>query len=298
MRPAPPELVARIASGAATLCRCWKLTRRDGVVLGFTDHDRKLAFDEVSYEPESGFTASEIETSLGLSVGGAEAQGALSSARIAPEDLAGGLYDRARIELWLVDWRDPAARFLLSSATIGETRRNRGHFTAEMRGLAHALNIPGGRVYQRACDAELGDARCGVNLERPAFRAAVLVAEVARKTRFRVTGADAFEAAFFLRGVIRWSAGSNPGLLSQIRADDAAASGGGRWIQIWHPPPRPIAPGDALFLFAGCDKRLETCRMRFANALNFRGFPDIPGDDAANSYPNSGDNMDGGSLND
>jgi uncharacterized phage protein (TIGR02218 family) len=42
--------------------------------------------------------------------------------------------------------------------------------------------------------------------------------------------------------------------------------------------PEPIAAGDTLSAVIGCDKALSTCRTRFANTANFRGFPSIPGD--------------------
>lgn len=294
MRPAPPELVARIASGAATLCRCWKLTRRDGVVLGFTDHDRKLEFDEVSYEPESGFTASAIETDLGLSVGGSEAEGALSSERISAADIDAGLYDGAGVELWLVDWRDPATRYLLSAAEIGEITRGRGHFRAEMRGLAHRLNVPVGRSYQRSCDAALGDGRCRVNVTSPTFRGSGAIVETASATSLRVAGLEAYARGWFTRGVLTWVGGPNAGAQAEIKADRAV--GASRWLDLWTPPPRDPAPGHGFTAVAGCDKRWETCRTRFGNHLNFRGFPHIPGDDAVNSYPNSGDNLNGGRL--
>ena len=51
-----------------TLCWCWRLTRRDGVNMGFTDHDRDLQFDGTTFEAAAGFTASEIRRSVGLSV--------------------------------------------------------------------------------------------------------------------------------------------------------------------------------------------------------------------------------------
>jgi uncharacterized phage protein (TIGR02218 family) len=35
---------------------------------------------------------------------------------------------------------------------------------------------------------------------------------------------------------------------------------------------------------AGCDKRFETCRTKFANAVNFRGFPHLPGNDFVVAY--------------
>ena len=55
---------------------------------------------------------------------------------------------------------------------IGQVRRGRLAFVAEVRSLAHLLNQTVGRTFQHACDAELGDARCGVDLDDPAFKGA------------------------------------------------------------------------------------------------------------------------------
>ena len=64
------------------------------------------------------------------------------------------------------------------------------------------------------------------------------------------------------------------------------------------PMPEPIAVGDAFTVTAGCDKAFSTCHDRFANAVNFRGFPHIPGNDFVISYPVQGEpGHDGSSLN-
>lgn len=44
-----------------------------------------------------------------------------------------------------------------------------------------------------------------------------------------------------------------------------------------------------------CDKRWATCVGRFANGINFQGFPDIPGDDFLTAVPVEGGRNDGGS---
>ena len=38
-------------------------------------------------------------------------------------------------------------------------------------------------------------------------------------------------------------------------------------------------------LVEGCDRRLATCRDRFANAVNFRGEAHLPGNDLLTRYP-------------
>ena len=46
-----------------------------------------------------------------------------------------------------------------------------------------------------------------------------------------------------------------------------------------------VAAGTAIEIFEGCDKRLATCSARFANAVNFRGEPHLPGNDLLTRYP-------------
>ena len=67
-------------------------------------------------------------------------------------------------------------------------------------------------------------------------------------------------------------------------------------IDLWRAAQAPIAAGDAFDIFAGCDKSAATCRAKFSNFDNFRGFPHIPGEDWATVYPNADENHDGGSL--
>ena len=46
----------------------------------------------------------------------------------------------------------------------------------------------------------------------------------------------------------------------------------------------------------GCDRQLSTCRDRFDNVANFRGFPHIPGNDFVLKYPRDDDALEGGAL--
>lgn len=142
MKSIPPLLQARLDSGATTLCWCWRLTTRTGQSHGFTDHDRPLVFDGTTFEASAGFTASEIRDSLGLGVDDLEVESALSSAHLSEAALAAGDFDNAAIEIFRVDWTDPALRVLMRSGSLGEVRRGTRAFTAEVRGLAHVLQQP------------------------------------------------------------------------------------------------------------------------------------------------------------
>ena len=71
-------LAAHLATGTTTVCHAWAITRGDGVVLGFTDHDRDLSFDGVDFRAGTGLTAMALQQETGLSVDNSEAIGALS----------------------------------------------------------------------------------------------------------------------------------------------------------------------------------------------------------------------------
>ncbi|KQT58161.1 beta tubulin [Methylobacterium sp. Leaf456] len=277
MRAIPAALAARLEGGATTLCRCWALHRRDGVSFGFTDHDRDLSFGGLTYEARTGLEAAEASVELGFAVGGGEVAGALTSTGLNEADVAAGLYDGAGIESWLVDWTTPEARLLLDVASLGELRRAGGAFVAELRGLMHRLDMPTGRTFRATCDADLGDARCRIDLTDPRYRTTGTVLAVPEPSRLGVTLAASFAPGWFSGGRLTWTGGVNAGSTADLRAE--SRDGASMLLDLWEPPPRPVVSGDAFRLTAGCDKRLATCRDRFANAINFQGFPHMPGND-------------------
>ena len=295
MRQLPAGLQAHLDSGATTLCRCWRLTRADGAVFGFTDHDRDLSVDGTLFEAQAGFEATEMVSTLGLTVDNLDAAGALSSARLSEQALAAGLFDNAAVEIFLVNWADPAQSVLVRGGNLGEVTRSDTAFRAEIRGLAHALNQPEGRVFQFACDADLGDARCGIDLESPSFKAQGTVAAVLDRGRFSASGIEAFAEGWFTRGTVSWTSGANADRRMEVKAH--GLSGSLAAIDLWQPMSETIATDDTFDIRAGCDKQFSTCNAKFANGLNFRGFPHMPGNDFALSYPVRGEGVnDGGSL--
>lgn len=289
MKILPDGLQAHLDGGATTLCWCWTLTRGDGAVQGFTDHDRALSFDGVDYQAASGFTASEVQSSLGLTVDNLTLAGALSAATLNEADLAAGLYDNAAIAIWRVNWADVAQRVLVRSGTLGEVTRSGGAFSAEIRGLAQALNQPVGRAFGHLCDADLGDARCGLTIT--AANGAVVTAVDSR--RFIVSGLDTFASGDLVGGKLVFTSGTSRGQAMEIKRHGTSA--GIVSIELWQSLSEAVTAGDGFTVTPGCDKTFATCRMRFANAASFRGFPHMPGNDAVLAAPAAGQVLDGGS---
>jgi uncharacterized phage protein (TIGR02218 family) len=295
VREIPAALAAHLEGDTTTLCRAWRVTRRDGVILGFTEHDRDLSFDGTTFLAASGFSGTEAREAAGLSAPGAEVSGAFSSVAIGEADLAAGRYDGARVEVFTVNWQAPeAAHLLLKVQEIGEVSRAGGAFTAELRSFAHRLSQEQGRLYGRRCDADLGDGRCKVSLAVEGRRADATVLAVEGRDRIVVAGLDGFTDGHFRLGTLRFETGVNHGLTVEI--DGNAAVGEGTRLSLWLPLESLPAAGDAVRVTVGCDKAFSTCRDRFANAANFRGFPHMPGSDFAYSYVKGESTHDGSVL--
>lgn len=289
------DLMLHLAGGATTVARVWRVTRRDGVTLGFTDHDRDIELDGISHLADGGLTARAVETALGLSVDNSEVFGALSHLALREEDLVAGRYDGAAVELWLVNWAVPTMRRILFRGSIGEVGWKGSEFRAELRGLAEPLNEPLGQVYSRKCPAVLGDARCRFNLLQPGYFAERAVETVEEDGRVLIFASfTGFEDGWFEGGRLDILSGAGAGLSAVVKVD--RLTGSGRRIELWESIRAGLTAGDGMRVLAGCDKSAETCRSKFANFLNFRGFPQIPGDDWITSYPSPDRPATGGSL--
>jgi uncharacterized phage protein (TIGR02218 family) len=289
----PDGLQDHLDTGATTLCWCWKLTRADGIVQGFTDHDRDVAFGGATYAAASGISAGEVQSSLDLSVDNLAVAGALSSDALNETDLAAGLYDGAAVELWRVDWAAPDMRVLMRKGTLGEVKRGPLAFEAELRGLMQALNQPVGRAYCYACDADVGDTRCGIDVANAAYVGAGTVVSATDNRRLTAAGLGGFSTGWFTGGKLTWTSGANEGCAIEVKRHGKALAAA--VIEIWQEASRPIAVGDGFTVTVGCDKAFATCKSKFGNAANFRGFPYMPGNDAVIAYAGSGSDLNGGS---
>ena len=221
-----------------------------------------------------------------MAVDASEVSGALSDDSLNEDDLAAGRYDAAGVELWLVDWSEPDLRVLLMKGSLGEVKREGTAFAAEVRGLSQRLAEDSGRLYTATCAADLGDARCTVDLTNAAYHGSGTVLALSAVSAFTASELDTFADGWFSAGKLTFTGGGNAGLAVEVKSH--GNSGGAVSFTLWQAMAQPIQAGDTFTVTAGCDKRFATCLGRFDNAANFRGFPHIPGNDFVISYPVAG----------
>ncbi|MDP3196734.1 DUF2163 domain-containing protein [Tabrizicola sp.] len=276
-------LLSHLGTGSTTVCRAWALRRRDGVTLGFTDHDRDIVVDGVTCRADSGMTARTLHQTTGLSVDNTEAFGALSAAAITEADLFAGRFDGAEVRVYLVNWQSPEDHVEQFRGTLGEITRSDGSFKAELRGISDQLNRPQGTAYTSRCSAVLGDNRCRFDLAQPGYFVTRVVETVEDGRIFRFSNLSGFGDRWFEDGRFEVQSGEAAGLVGVVKIDRTEDVG--RRIELWQSIGAPVVAGDSIRILVGCDKRPSTCRTKFANFLNYRGFPHIPGEDWLASYP-------------
>jgi uncharacterized phage protein (TIGR02218 family) len=286
-------LDAHLATRATTLCRAWIVTRRDGTVMGFTDHDRDLDLEGVNCRADAGLSAKALQQTTGLSVDNSEAVGALSDASITEADIQAGRFDGAEVKILLVNWSAPEDRIVEFRGFLGEITRSGGAFRAELRGLTELLNQPQGHAFQPGCSAILGDRRCRFDMEAPGFFVETFLAADSDGDVFQLAEGSVFSERWFQHGRLEVLSGAAAGLFGVIKNDQK--EGQGRRVELWQSIVARLVAGDRIRMTAGCDKTAGTCRAKFGNFLNFRGFPHVPGEDWLASYPGQDRPNSGGS---
>ena len=253
----------------------WRLERRDGVTLGFTSHDRDLAFGGLVHRTAPGMVPSAIRRTADFEADSAEIAGALSHDSIREDDLAAGRFDGASVSMGLIDWQN-FEQATLYSGTIGAVGHEGAGFSAELQSIKELLARQIVPRTSPTCRAEFCGTGCALAAVR--YTHAATLSEVSLDGgSVRINGGPG--AAALLFGTLRWNDGPEAGLSRRIEDVD------GTWLVLERPAPSGIATGTRLIVREGCDHTIGTCESRFGNAINFQAEPFLPGNDMLIRYP-------------
>jgi uncharacterized phage protein (TIGR02218 family) len=272
-----PAHVALMNNPVHRFALLWTITRTDGAVLRFTNHDSNIRWDGHNFTPAGSFSGSAQQRNDGFKDRNWTADGVINSDAITHEDLRAGRYRQAQITSELVDWRFPwAGPFETETFYIVSTKFSGEVWQAEIEGITHKLKIQVGRQYLRTCDVlNFADNRCGL-VEADYTETAISVTGIVQPRRRFTTSLtpSAFADDWWKNGFLRWTSGAN----DNLRCSVAKSFDSGR-IHLWIDTPFTIEIGDTFNIVAGCNRLFRTCVNKFNNAVNYRGFPTIPGPD-------------------
>jgi uncharacterized phage protein (TIGR02218 family) len=281
MKTISPALQAHLDGELTTLAELVKITRADGVVKALTTHDADLMVDGLTYKADGAFTPKTLDNAATLKENNFEIEGILDSLEISEADIKSGLYDHARIDVTIVNWADVTQGTVqMRRGWLGEVTLSGGKYIAELRGLHDLLQRRVGDAYTPECRYDLGDGRCRVNAASLATTGFVTgITDNATFTDYMRSAPE----DYFNYGKLVWISGPNQGLEMEVRHWDAL----NQVFSLWLPMPNPIGINNAYTVYPGCDKRFSTCQAKFSNAINFGGFPHLPGVDKILQYPDN-----------
>jgi len=281
MKTVPTDLQTHYNLEATKLTILIKIVRRDTQTFGFTSHDKRLYYNGLWYETnESSPFMSDLKRDSGLAPSNSEIDGSFST-DITASDAEAELWSGAIVDVYRANWTDIGDGVkLLAHGELGEITHDGRKYKVEMMGRAHKLGRVVTRHYLPTCDADLGDARCGVDIEALAVN--LTVTSVTDNRIFATDLGSPATADYFTYGRVTWLTGLNADRQMEVKSQTEA---GVFTLQLGMK--RAITVGDTLRAYPGCNKLHKTgvaeylgdCKIKFDNVVNFRGFPEIPGID-------------------
>ena len=281
MRKASPELIALLNSEQQfRMADLFTITLNGGFVARYTSADTDLTYNGNTYKKFL-ITRSRTRLSVGLEVDTLNI-----TAHPGPADLLNGAswlaavrngaLDGADVKLervFMPTWGDTSlGTIVLFQGRVAEIEVSRTEVKITVKSELELLDIQLPRnFYQSGCINTLFDNGCGL---QKALWGADGIVTGASLTQVS-TNLTRMESDYFALGSISFTTGPNAGITRSVRE-----FAGGVFV-LAVPLVSPPRAGDTFTAWPGCNRLHDTCRNKFMNVLNFRGFPFVPDPEAA-----------------
>jgi len=272
MRPVSPEFNSNIAQNLTQLCRLWSITRKDGEVFRFTDHDKDIPFNGDIYQSNNSFEATAVQSAINSAGSDLDVTVLLNPDTISYQDVMRGLFDEAPVTLQIIQYTDTAAGVLdLFKGNVSTTQLpNTQIGIMSLVGGVSRVNRVLTERYSPQCRAIFGDDRCKVNLAP--YTVAFAVSASGTTQTFTAAALASEAANLYTLGTVTWLTGRNKGTSSRVAGNAAGL------VQLLFRPPYQMEPGDTGTITRGCPRTIAACKG-YNNIANYRGEPYVPGDD-------------------
>ena len=270
-----------IESQTLYIADLYKITLTDGMVLRYTSLDIALAVGDAQYAPlaieRDGTTQtndiSVDEMHLTITVDAAQR---LDRETTIMQGVAAGRFADADVELhrlfspqpftMFTGRIDPDYALLWWLGRLNIERAGGITIEATVASMTELLNVKfPTHLYYPPCIYTLGDASCGVNLEKFRQRGTATGG-----TRSVIETNLSLANGYLAQGSMTFTSGRNAGVTRTIRTNEGGA------ITVVMPFYYPPAAGDSFEVLPACDKSIDCCKLRFNNRARFRGYPFIP----------------------
>lgn len=255
----------------STAAWCVRIVTVDGPTLRLTTYPQNLIMSNATvYETDAGYEQTAYSAGTNMAAAAIDLTGFVGVAGITRDQIASGVFDNARVYIFKCDFLNPVEDYEpVAAGFFGKTELQDEKYTIQGMSLIDALSQSVGKSYTAACSRTFGDAGCGISLA-----AIDAVGAITSVTSARVfTDSSRLEVDdWFGAGTIEFTSGQNVGL----RPLEIKSFAAGGVITTFEPAYYLPQIGDTFVITPGCRRRLQDCRDKYSNTVNFFGFPNIP----------------------
>jgi len=249
---------------------CIRIQCIAGLTIRLTSYPLDLIMSNATvYKTDSGYSTATFSSSTGFSPAVIDLEGIAEIAGISRDQIASGIFDNARIYIFKCNYLSPVEDYEeITAGLFGKTTIVDKKYKIEGVSLIDTLNQSIGRTYSPSCSYVFGSTNCGKALGPLTLTGTI----TAVNSAVSITDSSRSEPSdYFAAGTIKFTSGSNNGLKAlEIKSFSAGT------IVTHDAFYYPAQIGDTYTIIPGCRKRREDCRDKWANIINFGGFPDMP----------------------
>lgn len=254
---------------------CLRIVCENGITIRLTDYPFDLTMSNSQiYRTDSGYSPSSLSEVSTLAPSAFDLEGIVGNGGITRDQIAGRIFDGAKIFLFRVDYLNPVEDYEeCGCGWLGKTELIDGKYRIEMMSLSDALNEGVSVTCTPLCRHAFGStgyAECGIALGPLTVTGTLTHVGSAAVVRDSTRG----EAEdWFGAGTLRMTSGPNVGM-RPVEIKSYAADG---TISLQEPLYYLPSVGQTYEMIPGCRKRrTEDCKIKWNNVLNHGGFPDTP----------------------
>ncbi|VAX45445.1 Uncharacterised protein [Acinetobacter calcoaceticus] len=279
MRQASPQLIALLDADQFIMADLYTITTIQGIEYRYTSYDVNLIVQGKEFRADGPVISRDgISLSLGIEVDNLSITIETNeSTKFGDVPVAqafhNGILDGARFKLERIfmDMYTPtdtsAGTLVLFEGRIVEPELDRYEINASVVSDVDNLKLQMPRnLYTPGCLNTLFDSACGLLNSDFAINTTIGV----NSTPNRIICELSQPQGWFTQGVVEFLEGANIGIKRTVRLHEAGA------LLLTLPLLDMPEIGEAIRVYPGCDKRLDTCTNRFNNRARFRGAPFVP----------------------
>jgi uncharacterized phage protein (TIGR02218 family) len=271
MKSIGSNLARSLSEPTLGLVKCFKITLKNGEMLGFSECPEDIVVEDTLYRSCCGFEESGQSSFSDMTSGESSLVAIVDNVGVDIGEIISGKFDGAMVDIFMVDREHLSyGKISIISGSMDSIKISGERVYFNITGIMGVLEKTIGNVYSPLCRAQFCDAKCSLNIHNHTFFGEIT--SVPNETEFHTDSESILTKAedYFKYGLVKFVDGPSAGSSVEVKQSHEGN------IVTSTSLPKGLEAGNQFSLVTGCDKKFSSCIEKFQNAINFRGEPNLP----------------------